>query len=91
MIYTVTHVHMELSDDRTHEHIAQVWAGTAYTRAEVVSSLRERNTWQTSAGGYSEIIHPVDSCPRSGCYASPYIRTNPNSVTADNLENLPRF
>jgi hypothetical protein len=93
MVYSVTHVRMEWSADRAHEHIAQVrtTAGVVCSRAQVVNSINQGNTWRTSAQGYSETIRPVSQCPRSRCTASPYIRTNPNSVTVDNLENLPRF
>jgi hypothetical protein len=89
--YTVTKVRKETSSDRTHRHIEGVITagGTHYTRREVVDSINAGYKWETSAGGYSAIIHTVTYCPRYGCYASPYIRTNPDSTGLDNLENLP--
>jgi hypothetical protein len=90
--YRVTKVRKEVSDDGTHEHIEGVCTadGTHYTRAEVVNSISAGNTWKTSAGGYEAVIEPITYCPRANCYASPYIRTNPDSTKKDNLENLDR-
>jgi hypothetical protein len=90
--YTVTKVRKELSDDGTHEHIEGVCItdGTHYSRAEVVKSIKAGNTWKTSADGYQATIEPISHCPRVACYATPYIRTNPDSTKKDNLENLDR-
>jgi hypothetical protein len=90
--YTVTKVRKELSDDATHEHIEGVCTdgGTHYTRGEVVDSINAGNTWRTSADGYEATIKPMPSCPKSGCSAKPYIKTNPDSTKKDNLENLDR-
>jgi hypothetical protein len=90
--FTVTKVRKELSDDGTHEHIEGVCTGdgTHYTRGEVVDSINAGNIWKTSADGYEAVIEPVAFCPRASCYAKPYIRTNPDSTTKDNLENLDR-
>ena len=38
--------------------------------------------------GYEGEIQPVDTPPQPGCAASPYIRSNPDSTTKDNLQNL---
>lgn len=90
--YVVTRVRKETSEDRTHEHIEGVCTddGTHYTRRQVVDSINAGNTWKTSAGGYEAIIEPIMYCPRAGCPATPYIRTNPDSTKKDNLENLDR-
>lgn len=90
--FTVTHVRKETSADGTHEHIEGVCtdADVHYTRRQVVDSINAGNTWQTSAGGYKAVIEPITYCPRTGCYATPYIRTNPDSTKKDNLENLDR-
>jgi len=90
--YTVTKVRKERSDDATHEHIEGVCTsdGTHYTRAEVVNSINAGNTWKTSVDGYAATIEAVAYCPKSNCYAKPYIRTNPDSTKKDNLENLDR-
>jgi hypothetical protein len=92
-INTVTHVRMELSSDLGHEHISKVRTNTGVvsTRREVADSIAAGDYWQTSTQGHTAKIHAIDFCPRNGCMASPYIRTNPNSVTVDNLESLPRF
>lgn len=89
--YTVTKVRKELSSDGSHRHIEGVItsANVHYTRREVVDSINAGNTWQTSAGGYTAVIHTLSYCPRANCYATPYIATNPNSTKLDNLENLP--
>lgn len=89
--YTVVKVRKEWSADRTHRHIQGViTAGDSYyTRQQVVDSLDSGNTWQTSARGYTASIQKINYCPKSGCLASPYIKTKPDSTGLDNLENLP--
>lgn len=89
--YTVTKVRKEWSANRDHRHIEGVItnAGVHYTRAEVVRSLQAGSSWETSCDGYRAAIRSVNHCPKSGCAASPYITTNPDSTTKDNLENLP--
>lgn len=89
--YTVTRVRKEFADDRKHRHLAGVFTstGTYFTRREVVDSIKAGNVWNSSSGGYSARIHARTYCPASGCLASPYLATNPDSTTADNLENLP--
>lgn len=88
--YTVTKVRRELSADGTHAHIEGVCTadGTHYTRREVVDSIKAGNTWKTSADGYEATIETVNYCPRANCYATPYIKTKPDSTKKDNLENL---
>jgi len=89
--YTVTKARKELSSDGTHHHLEGVCidSGTHYSRKDVVDSIRVGNTWKTSAGGFSAVIEPITYCPRSGCLATPYIKTNPDSTKLDNLEKLP--
>lgn len=89
--YTVTKVRKERSSDGTHRHLEGVItaAGVHYTRKEVVDSINAGNTWQTSAGGYTATIATMTYCPAPTCYATPYIKTNPDSTKQDNLENLP--
>jgi len=88
--YIVTKVRKELSSDGTHRHIAGVCTddGTYYTRKQVVDSINQDNTWKTRARGLEATIHGVSYCPRTGCLATPYIQTNPDSSKKDNLENL---
>lgn len=89
--YYATGVRKELSADKTHEHIAGVCTGTSYrTRKEVVDSINAGNSWYTDADGLKAKIEPIAYCPKSDCFAKPYIRTNPNSTAKDNLENLDR-
>jgi hypothetical protein len=90
--YRVTNVRMQTSFDETHEHIEGVCttSGAHYTRQEVVDSLRAGNTWITSAHGQEAVIQETRHCPRTGCGATPYIRTAPTSPTRDSLEDLPR-
>ena len=88
--HIVIGVRRALSDDSTHRHIAEVCtAGPIhYTRQEVIDSIRDGDSWRTLAGGHSAEIEIVVACPHDGCALSPYIATNPDSTTADNLENL---
>lgn len=89
--YTVTKVRKERSADGTHQHLEGVCtaAGQHYTRKSVADSINAGNTWQTSAGGPTAVIKTMTKCPVSGCSATPYIKTNPDSSKQDNLENLP--
>ncbi len=88
--YIVTNVRKEQSADGSHRHIEGVCveSGTHYTRQEVVDSINAGNTWKTRADGYEATISTLTYCPRSGCLAKPYIKTNPDSTKKDNLENL---
>jgi hypothetical protein len=88
--YTVTKVRKELSSDGTHRHIEGVCTNgrTYYTRKQVVDSINAGDTWKTSADGYEATITTMSYCPRTGCMATPYIKTNPDSTKKDNLENL---
>jgi Protein of unknown function (DUF3892) len=63
-------------------------SGAYVSRADVVASIKAGNVWKTNAGGYEETIRPITYCRRGGCYATPYIETNPDSTKKDNLENL---
>lgn len=89
-IYVVTKVRKETSADGSHKHIEGVCtnAGIHYTRREVVSSIDAGNIWKTSADGYEAVIEKMIYCPRANCYATPYIKTHPDSTKKDNLENL---
>lgn len=88
--FTVTKVRKESSADRSHRHLEGVCTadGTHYTRKAVVDSIKAGNTWKTSAGGYTATIVTMTYCPASGCMATPYIKTNPDSTKLDNLDNL---
>jgi len=88
--FIVTKVRTELSDDGTHKHIEGVCTsgGVHYTRKEVVESINEGHAWKTRAGAYEAEIAILSYCPKDGCLAKPYIRTNPDSTKKDNLENL---
>ncbi|GAA4481306.1 DUF3892 domain-containing protein [Microbacterium panaciterrae] len=89
--YTVTKVRRERSADGTHRHLEGVITstGTHYTRRQVADSINVGNTWVTSAGASTAIIHTLRYCPARACIASPYLATNPDSTKLDNLENLP--
>jgi hypothetical protein len=92
--YVVTKVRKEWAGSglSRHEHIEGVCTeiGSHYTRRQVVDSINAGNTWKTRADGYEATIRPILFCPQSGCSATPYIRTNPDSTRKDNLENLNR-
>jgi hypothetical protein len=88
--YTITKVRKETSSDGSHKHIEGVCttAGVHYTRKQVVDSIKAGNVWKTSADGYTATVETMSYCPRSGCLATPYIKTKPDSTKKDNLENL---
>ena len=88
--YIVTGVRKALSADATHRHISEVCTQGAirFTRQEVIDSIREGNSWKTLADGHAAEIQIVEACPRDGCSLGPYIATNADSTTGDNLENF---
>jgi hypothetical protein len=87
----VTGVRKELSEDGSHEHVEGVCTtdGTFYTRMEVASSLDAGEAWSSSAPGSLARIRKITHCPRPMCHASPYLTTEPDHTTFNNLENLP--
>lgn len=87
----VTKARKNCVTNRTHRHIGGVCtvAGVHYSRQEVVSNIHAGNTAGTSADGYTARITTIKYCPRAGCLATPYIKTNPDRSRLDNLENLP--
>lgn len=89
--YVVTHVRKEWSADHSHRHLEGVItrAGVHYTLRQVVDSIRAGYVWETSCEGYRAVIQTMAVCWRSNCYATPYIKTKPDSTKKDNLENLP--
>jgi Protein of unknown function (DUF3892) len=88
--YIVTGVRKALSEDATHRHISDVCTQGAirHTRQEVIDSIRQGDSWKTLIDGHAAEIRIVDSCQHDGCSLSPYIATNPDTTTQDNLENL---
>jgi hypothetical protein len=89
---TVTKVRKERVSDGTHEHIAGVCTtdGTYSSRAQVAASIDAGSAWYSSGGGSTARIRKIAHCPAAACLASPYITTDPDHTTANNLENLPR-
>jgi len=89
--FIVTKVRKETSSDGTHRHIEGVCTdgGNHSTRSQVVNSINAGNAWKTKSGGYEATITKIAYCPKPGCMAAPYIKTNPDSTKQDNLENLP--
>jgi hypothetical protein len=80
------------SADGSHEHIEGVCTvfGTYCSRAYVAGQINAGEAWYSAAGGASARIRKIDRCPKEGCEASPYLSTEPDHTTANNLENLPR-
>ena len=87
----VTKVRKERSLSGTHDHIEGVCTATGdhYTRAEVVAGLDRGEDWHTSAGGATAEIRKIETCPHPGCLLTPYITTEPDHTTSNNLDNLP--
>lgn len=88
----VTMVRKELSDDRSHEHIEGVCTAdrTHYTRMHVANRIDGGEEWYSSGGGTLARVRKVAKCPKPACYAVPYLTTEPDNTTLNNLENLPR-
>ena len=89
---TVTKVRKERAGDGSHEHIAGACAtdGTYWTRAQVTASIDAGSIWYSSGGGSTARVRKIAHCPAWACPATPYITTDPDHTTANNLENLPR-
>lgn len=80
-------------DDDRHEHIIGVLVGdgTYYTNAEVETSLNAGNVWYTYVPKEPSATIQVKSyCPQWVCYHKPYLTTEADHTTKNNLENLPR-
>lgn len=80
-------------DGTSHEHIVGVVTnlGRFHTNKEVVDSIDAGHDWYTEVDKEPRAkIKKAGSCARSGCLHSPYLTTNPDHTTRNNLENLPR-
>jgi hypothetical protein len=94
--YYVTKVHKEYGtgkDGKTHEHITGVFrdSGEFSTNQEVVDSIAAGNDWYTRVSGEPDAkIKPLGGCFISGCSHKPYLTTEPDHTTKNNLEALPR-
>jgi hypothetical protein len=88
---TAVRVRKETSEDGSHRHIEGVCTadGTHYTRAQVAGDVQRGVQWLSSGGGATVAIRVIRFCPATGCLASPYITTAPDSTTSNNLDNLP--
>jgi hypothetical protein len=75
-----------------HAHIVGVITedGLYHTNQDVVRGISAGQDWYTMEDGKKARIRPLGYCPNSSCYHKPYITTNPDHTTANNLENLPR-
>jgi hypothetical protein len=74
-----------------HEHIIGVVTnGSFYTNKQVVDSIEAKNDWFTDVEGQPKAkIRPLGYCPKSDCRHKPYLTTDPDHTTRNNLENLP--
>ncbi|XYH94656.1 DUF3892 domain-containing protein [Sorangium sp. So ce1128] len=94
--YYVTKVRKQTvtnKDGTSHEHIVGVVTniGIFYTNKAVVDSIDAGHDWYTEVDKEPRAkIKKLKSCSRSGCTHSPYLTTNPDHTTRNNLENLPR-
>jgi hypothetical protein len=88
--YYVNRVRKERAPNGVHEHVERVCTtqNLHYTRSQVIASIGAGNVWMTTTtGGQSSKIKVVASCGR--CTTAPYIRTEADSTTSDNLLSLP--
>jgi|SRR5712664_1886863 len=93
--YDVTKVRKEkvTKNGSSHEHIIGVLpeSGLFYSNQEVVNSINAGNHWRTSVTGEPKAtIKEKHYCPNSTCTHKPYLTTDPDHTTKNNLENLPR-
>lgn len=90
MQFVVTRVRKEKSSTGDHEHITHVCVdGSAYTVDQVVSSIYRGDKWFSQGGGVTIPIKALSNCfHNSRCPKKPYIKTDPDSSTKDNLEYL---
>src|SRR6266850_59597 len=93
--YDVTKVRKEkvTKDGKSHEHIIGVkTSADAYSpNQEVVNSMNSGSVWQTSVPGEPKArIREKRFCPHEKCLHAPYLTTEPDHTTKNNLENLPR-
>ena len=91
MTYLITHRRMEHNYSTGHEHVGSVMLsdGSTMIRQEVLSSMRQGNTFNTYA---FRTAHQARVLPRqcSRC-AFTYLTTAPDAWVDDNLDHLPRF
>lgn len=93
--YNVTKVRKEkvTKEGQSHEHIIGVIteSDVYYKNQEVVDSINANNEWYTKVAGEPKAkIRKKDYCPHSTCLHKPYLTTEPDHSTKNNLENLPR-
>lgn len=88
---TITSVHKEPSASGSHKHIGKVktTADLIYSRQEVINSINQGNEWYSRSPGGTQARVRVREC-RYGDLTE-YIRTDADSTTTDNLDNLPEF
>ncbi|WP_437775941.1 DUF3892 domain-containing protein [Sorangium sp. So ce1097] len=94
--YYVTKVRKQAvasKDGAYHEHIVGVVTNLDifYTNKEVSDSIDAGHDWYTAVDKEPRAkIKKLRFCSGSGCLHSPYLTTNPDHTTRNNLENLPR-
>jgi hypothetical protein len=73
-----------------HEHIIGVIteAEGFFTNRTVVDAVRRGEDWYTLEADKKARIRELTTCPR--CTYAPYVTTEPDNTTKNNLENLPR-
>ena len=92
MAYYITAVRTEQPSGYAHSHIAQVRLsdGTVETRAQVIGYIRYHGmVYMTQPVNAPSARVIVASC--HVCGSGDYITTAPDSTTANNLLDLPRF
>jgi hypothetical protein len=88
---TIVRVRKEASASGNHKHISRVktTADVEYTRQDVINSINAGNEWFSQSPGGVQARVRVRPC-RYGDLTQ-YIRTDADSTTSDNLDNLPEF
>lgn len=77
----------------SHDHIIGVVTegGVFYSNQKVSDSIDRKNDWYTKVTGEpSAKIKVIGYCPANLCYHKPYLTTDPDHTTKNNLESLPR-
>jgi hypothetical protein len=88
--FHITHRRMAKSPSGTHVHVGWVKlrGGTVLTRDEVFSWMRGGNIFKTYAPNGLEAKVLRVKCSRCSC---DYLRSERDSTTTDNLDELPLF
>lgn len=91
--YYATKTRWSRASDGTHEHLTGVLTGDGVfqANAKVEESIAAGDLWYTQTPGSPNArIRTISYCPAKDCFHKPYLRTDADTTTKNNLDNLPR-